>query len=560
MAMCAQFADDKTNQKIFDIREREEEEALIRKADALRLNFVVPLTNTVDSDALRLIPESKAREFNILSYKLDGKELFLATSNPDDPKITEIIDSLKGAGYKIVLNVASKKRIELCFENYKTLSFATASTAGTVDITNEALTQYIGKVTKVADVRVILTDASTKKALHLSQLLEIILAGAIGTMASDIHVEPEENNARLRYRLDGMLYDVFTFDLKTFNLILSRLKLIAGMKLNIRKEAQDGRFSIITGDNEIEIRASIIPGGYGESIVLRVLNPKSIAVSMDTLGINDRLFPIIKELINRPQGMIMTTGPTGSGKTTTLYSFLRSVYSPEVKIITIEDPIEYKLEGIVQTQTDDEKGYTFLEGLRSAMRQDPDVLMIGEIRDEETARTAIDAALTGHLVFSTLHTNNAAGAFTRLIDLGVNPKVITSAVSAAMAQRLLRKLCPFCRKEVPIEDEDKKIIEEIIEGMKKKGPVLYKGAMCLPVGCDKCNNTGYKGRIGVYEAILSDAAIELAVRQNPSEREIMKAAEPQKILTMREDGIQKVLNGITSLEELKRIVGLTDFV
>ncbi|MBI2474574.1 MAG: type II/IV secretion system protein, partial [Candidatus Taylorbacteria bacterium] len=386
--------------------------------------------------------------------------------------------------------------------------------------------------------------------------LEVILAGAIATLASDIHIEPEEHETRLRYRLDGMLYDVFTCDHKVYNLLLSRIKLLSGLKLNAKSEGQDGRYSIMAGNEEIEVRTSVVPGGYGESIVMRILNPKAIEVTLETLGMNDRLLPIIQDLIAKPQGMILTTGPTGSGKTTTLYTCLRTVYTKEIKIITIEDPIEYKLKGIVQTQADPSKGYSFLEGLRSALRQDPDVIMIGEIRDEETARVAVDAALTGHLVFSTLHTNNAAGAFTRLIDLGVNPKVLTSAVMAAMAQRLVRKLCENCRKKVPIEGKAKELIEKVLELIKKKGPVDYTGEMWVPGGCDQCNGIGYRGRIGVYEAILSNAAIETVVRQSPSEREIKKVAESQDIYTMQEDGVLKLIKGITSFDELQRVIDL----
>lgn len=401
-----------------------------------------------------------------------------------------------------------------------------------------------------------LTENSQSKTVNTSHTLEIILAGAISTKASDIHIEAEEGDARLRYRMDGMLYDITTFDQKTFHSILSRIKLLSGLKLNIKSEAQDGRFAIAIGEGEIEIRTSIVPGGFGESSVLRILNPKSIAVPLEDLGFNKKLLEIISDLIARPQGMILTTGPTGSGKTTTLYAFLKKVYEPSLKILTIEDPIEYRLSGIVQTQVEDEKGYGFLSGLRSALRQDPDIIMVGEIRDEETARTAIDAALTGHLVFSTLHTNNAAGAFTRLIDLKANPKVITSAVSAALAQRLVRKLCTNCRKEVPIEGKDKEEIEKIISGMPYKEESGNTSKMWVPVGCEKCSGIGYKGRIGVYEAILSDIEIEKAVENNPSEREIQKIARKQGIYTMAEDGIAKVLQGITSLSELKRSVDI----
>lgn len=556
--MAINFNDDKAKQKIAEVEKRQQEESLQHLADQLGFPYVTLFPNAVEGDALRLVPEDKARAAKLLPFKIENKKFYVALRDPKNKVAVEILKSLKAAGYEIIIHIVSDKTLEECFENYKNLSFATASATDSVDITNEALTGYIGKVKTITDVRNILDSVITKKDSRLSQILEIILSGAIATSASDIHIEPEEHNVRLRYRLDGMLYDVSTFDNKIFRLILSRIKLISGLKLNIKAEAQDGRFSILAGGDEIEIRTSIVPGGYGESIVLRVLNPKSLQSSLVTLGINEHLLAITKEIIKRPQGMLLNTGPTGSGKTTTLYTFLRTIYTPEVKILTIEDPIEYRLQGIVQTQVDEEKGYTFLEGLRSVLRQDPDIIMIGEIRDEETARTAIDAALTGHLVFSTLHTNNAAGAFTRLIDLGVNPKVITSAVSMAMAQRLVRKLCPICRKEVKIDGSEKELVEKIVESIKKKASFDYKGVMWVSVGCNACNNTGYKGRIGIYEAILSNGAIEAVVRQNPSEREIKKAAEPQNIFDMREDGIFKVLTGIISLEELKRVVDVAD--
>src|SRR3989344_1445571 len=557
--MTLQFDDDKINQKISDVKGREEDAAVAAKAADEGLPFITLYPNTVETDALRLIPEEKAREAKILLFKLADKTLLFAVTDPKMTAATEIIRGLREAGYDLVAHVISEKNFEQCIILYKDLSFAKTSSSGSVGITAESLAKYVSKIKTVGDVKKTLEEISALKDVRLSETLEIILAGAIATMASDVRIEPEEHNSRLRFRLDGLLYDVFVVDTKVFSLLLSRIKLLSSLKLNTKGAGQDGRFSIVAGEEEIEVRTSVVPGSFGESIVLRILNPKSIAVSLETLGMNKKILPIIQNLISKPQGMILTTGPTGSGKTTTLYTFLRTVYQPEVKIVTIEDPVEYKLPGIVQTQADPNKGYTFLEGLRSALRQDPDIIMIGEIRDNETARVAIDAALTGHLVFSTLHTNNAAGAFTRLIDLGVNPKVLTSAVMAAMAQRLVRKLCESCKKEVPMQGEVKTKIEKIIDGMKKKIEVEYNEKMWVPVGCRECNGIGYKGRIGVYEAILSNAEIENVVRQSPSEREIKKAAETQNILTMREDGVLKILNGTTSVQELERVVDLNDY-
>jgi type II secretory ATPase GspE/PulE/Tfp pilus assembly ATPase PilB-like protein len=317
---------------------------------------------------------------------------------------------------------------------------------------------------------------------------------------------------------------------------------------------------------EISIRTSLIPGTYGESMVMRILDPKAIQVKLEELGIEPYLFSIINHEIEKPNGLILVTGPTGSGKTTTLYAFLRRIYSAEIKIITIEDTIEYHLTGVTQTQTNEEKGYTFAEGIRSALRQDPDVIMVGEIRDNETAETAVQSALTGHIVFSTLHTNNAAGVIPRLIDLEINPKILVSALSLSIAQRLVRKLCQFCRKENTPTEEENKTIKLVLESIKAEGKDLSKYnvnadagfKIFSPVGCDKCNNIGYKGRMGIFEAIKTDEAIEKIMPTNPSEHEIKKVARNQGTLSMRQDGIVKVLNGITSIAEVQSVVDLNE--
>jgi type II secretory ATPase GspE/PulE/Tfp pilus assembly ATPase PilB-like protein len=281
-------------------------------------------------------------------------------------------------------------------------------------------------------------------------------------------------------------------------------------------------------------------------------------VPLESLGIHPRLLKIILNEMSKPNGLILNTGPTGSGKTTALYAFLRKIHTPDIKIITIENPIEYHLPGIVQSQTDEKKEYGFAEGLRAALRQDPDVIMIGEIRDQETASIAVNSALTGHLVFSTLHTNTAAGTFPRLAELGVNPKTIPSALSLAMAQRLVRKLCVECKKQIPTEGEDKIIIDTIVNSINDKTYLegLDFEHVWQAVGCDKCNKIGYKGRMGIYEAIIMDENIENVINNNPSEREIAKAAIPQNILNLKQDGILKVLQGITTMEELQRVVDI----
>ncbi|OHB14912.1 MAG: hypothetical protein A2431_03020 [Candidatus Zambryskibacteria bacterium RIFOXYC1_FULL_39_10] len=432
---------------------------------------------------------------------------------------------------------------------------------GALDIASDEIQDLAKSVKNAEDIKKSIESIiAQKKNYRISRILEIILAGAISINASDIHLEPEEKSVRLRYRLDGVLNDILTIETSVFNLLVSRIKLISNLKLNTKEKAQDGRFSIKLGDVEIEIRTSLLPGGYGESVVMRVLNPNAISVPLEDLGINNHLLGIIMRELKKPNGMILNTGPTGSGKTTTLYAFLKKIHNPEIKIITIENPIEYHLKGIVQTQVEEEKGYTFLEGLRSALRQDPDVIMVGEIRDEETAEIAVNSALTGHLVFSTLHTNNAAGTFPRLIELGVNPKVITSAINIAMAQRLIRKLCPACRKKAVLGDKENRLIKINTESIKNKEYLkgLDMDHIYEAVGCAECNFTGFKGRTGIYEAILTDESIENVVIKNPSEREINKASENQNILNMKQDGIIKILQGLTSFDELSRVIDLEE--
>ncbi len=382
-----------------------------------------------------------------------------------------------------------------------------------------------------------------------------MFAGALALKASDIHIEPEEFDVRLRYRLDGVLIDVFKFETFIYGRIISRLKLLAGMILNQRQEAQDGRFRFTFGEREIEVRASIIPGAGGESMVMRLLDPGVASFSIDKLQLNSQLAAVMEAQLKRPNGLIITTGPTGSGKTTALYAFLRAVHDSEKKIITIENPVEYKLEGIVQTQTGPD--YTFAQGLRAILRQDPDIIMVGEIRDREVAETAIHAAQTGHLVFSTLHTNNAVGGFPRLIDLGVDPRILGSAVNIILGQRLVRMLCNECKESYEATEKEKGAIESITAD--------YPGGVTVPTplilhkakGCAVCGNTGYKGRVGVFEAIMVNDAVEEAVIRDPREYTILEAAKDQNIPSMAQDGIVKVINGVTDMAELERVVDLS---
>ena len=393
---------------------------------------------------------------------------------------------------------------------------------------------------------------------NTTELLGIILGGTVALNASDIHIEPEETEAKLRVRIDGVLQDVLLVDLKLYRALLSRIKLLSGLKLNVTNRPQDGRFTILMGETIIEIRVSSLPAEKGESIVLRTLNPKNL-IEIQALGLRKDLVEIFNREIQRPNGMIIVTGPTGSGKTTTLYAVLKKINSPEIKIITIEDPVEYRIEGLSQTQVDPSQGYTFANGLKALMRQDPDVILVGEIRDLETAEIALQAALTGHLVFSTLHTNDAAGAVARLVDLGVRPVSISPAINMIVAQRLPRKVCKKCAKFISASPKDLEKIKKGLTSVRKEiiPLVFFNKSFKIPqaVGCSACNSTGYRGRVGIYETFLVDDEMERFILTSPSVVAMRELAIKKGMVLMQQDGLIKVLEGVTTLDEIERVAG-----
>lgn len=548
--MATFSSEEKQKGKLKEMREQEAEDLAMILSKKYKLPYLNLAAITVDLDAISILPEETARKAKMAIFKKNGKKLETAVLNPGLDITSGVLKELEEKGYKLEIFMVSEIGLEKTWRKYAEVPAFVEMSAGKIDVSAEKLEEFIKEAKSLDDLKSIFSSiTSSKTTRRTSEILEIILAGAIGTNSSDIHIEPQEEQVRLRFRLDGVLNDVFKFDLKIFNLFLSRIKLISGLKLNVRDQAQDGRFSVHIKDTEIEIRVSIIPGSYGETIVMRILNPKSISVPLEELGIEKNLYDILMKEIKKPNGMIITTGPTGSGKTTTLYAFLKKVYSPEIKTITLEDPVEYHLKGISQTQIKEEKGYGFAEGLRAILRQDPDVIMVGEIRDLETAKIAMNAALTGHLVFSTLHTNNAAGTIPRLVDLGVNPNIIAPAINIAMAQRLVRKLCDSCKEKTAPTPEEKAKVE-------KWAPNSGEIFVWRSKGCPACNNIGYKGRIGIFEAILVDNKMEELILKMPSEMEIAKESEGQGILNMQQDGILKVIKGVTSLDELERVIEL----
>ena len=434
-----------------------------------------------------------------------------------------------------------------------------------IKISSTRISEVQEKIINISEFKKEMEKILSQKIIETTKIIEIIMVGAITLEASDIHIEPEENNAKIRIRLDGMLQDLINIPQKPYHSLLSRIKLISGTKLNVRDRAQDGRFSLIieetiekniTPELMIEIRVSVIPAEHGESIVLRILNPKSL-IEIEKLGLRKDLLAIFEKEIKKPNGMIIVTGPTGSGKTTTLYAFLKKIQKPELKIITIEDPIEYHIKGISQTQVAPRKEYSFANGLRAIVRQDPDVILVGEIRDLETTEIALQAALTGHLVFSTLHTNDATSTIIRLINLGAPPVSIAPAINIIIAQRLIRKICQKCSKMISpvLEDMEKiKKLKPVLEKINLSF-LLKKDKIKIPQiqGCKECNFIGYKGRVGIYESLLVDTEIEQLILTSPSISALKELVVKKGLIPMYYDGLIKVLEGLTTIEEIERV-------
>lgn len=397
---------------------------------------------------------------------------------------------------------------------------------------------------------------------NISALFSLIMAGGISLGTSDIHIEPKEETAKIRIRIDGVLQEVIEFDKEIYKKILSRIKLVSGVKLNIENKPQDGRFTIIYSptreekEHSIEIRMSILPSEYGGTVVMRVLDPRNL-ITIDKLGLREDLLKTFKKEIKKPNGMVIVTGPTGSGKTTTLYAFLKDIRNPGIKIITIEDPIEYHLDGISQTEVTPDKGYDFANGLRSIVRQDPDAILVGEIRDLETASIGLQAALTGHTVFSTLHTNDAAGAIPRLQALGEKPVNIAPAINVIIAQRLVRKLCDRCKKKITLEEINSfKKIENNLKDIDIELDFSPQTEVFKAKGCKTCNFTGYSGRLGIFEALVVSESLEDLIFSNPSTSEIRNRAIEEGMITLKQDALIKFLKGETTLEEIDRVIGI----
>lgn len=567
--------------QLLKIREIAEERDAKRKALKASLSYLDLKTAPVKVEVLKIIPEERARKIHVAAFEFRKPLLALAVYDPESPETKALVSELELHGNKVKLFISSIRSLEHIWQFYRFVAGEKTAITSRVNIEKERIIRLESELISIETVKAAIEEFDFQ-TLSVTEFLEIALAGALGNRASDIHFEPEEKSVKLRYRIDGALHDIVTsLGHDPYHAIVSRIKLLSNLKINVSDRPQDGRFTIGLPTKDIEIRVAIAPSEFGEIIVMRVLDPDAINLSLSDLGLRKDDLEIINIELSRPNGMILNTGPTGSGKTTTLYAFLKAKSDPEIKIITVEDPIEYHLASIEQTQVNNEAGYTFANGLRSIMRQDPDVILIGEVRDKDTAEIAIQAALTGHLVFSTVHANNAAGAIPRFLDLGVKPTSIGPALNVVIGQRLVRRLCEHCKKPVEVEPKLKEKIDLFLDKLPKRvnREDYLEMKMFAPNGCDKCKAFGgYRGRVAIYELLLndpefervkadphhkvlsSDKGLEELILKQSGESDIIEYAKRQGMVTMQEDGILKVISGITSFEEVEEVTGTINWL
>lgn len=491
----------------------------------LDLNEVV-----IHADAVEAVPLALAERYWVMPVKKEGRRLTLAMTDPTNFFAMDDIRLISGV--EVVPVLATERDIREAIRRHYGVKGAVQKAVNRLR-PEEAETPAVQQVNNSEDAPII-------------SIVNSLISQAVKEKASDIHIEPLDDLVRVRYRIDGILREVVTFPKHTHAPILSRIKIMSEMDIAEKRLPQDGRININENGREVDIRVSTLPTIQGEKVVMRILDRRAVVLNMNSLGISSVNMPLFQQLYAYSYGMVLVTGPTGSGKSTTLYSILAEINAPSKNIITVEDPVEYRMSGINQVQVNVKAGLTFANGLRSILRQDPNVIMVGEIRDRETADIAVRAALTGHLVFSTIHTNDAAGAITRLIDMGVEPFLVASSVLGVVAQRLVRTICPECKEAYELPSDAS---ERVFMGMAADEPItLYRGK-----GCSHCNFTGYKGRVAIHEVLLLTPALRGSVVQQVSSDELTAAAKQYGLISMKEDGIAKALSGKTTIEEVIRV-------
>lgn len=548
LQVAPEEAQEKFRDKMTEIKLKEQEQAVQRRAQELGIGYINLKGFPIGPEVLTLVPENVSRDLQALCFFHQDNQLRIGATDPANEHVLTLMENL-AADLKVNVEpyIISQHSYDLAAKLYAAVPKIKQFAAG-VQVRPEDIRDFQKGLTSIQDL-----DAKLK-SISLTQVITALIAGAIVGRSSDIHIEAEEHDVKVRYRIDGVLHEVARLPAESWKKIISRIKLLAHLKLNITTKPQDGRFTIYLDNETVEVRVSALPTAYGESVVMRLLMSSSVGLKLDDLGMRGNALALIKKQVIRPNGMILTTGPTGSGKTTTLYAFMTQLNTPDTNIITLENPVEYHLQGVNQSQVDDAGGYTFAKGLRSVLRQDPDVVMVGEIRDGETAEIATNAALTGHLVLSTLHTNDAAGAIPRLLALGVKPFLLAPAMNAIIAQRLVRRICQDCKAPMELDEDTR---DRVVTALREISPasgekvdmdklVFYKGQ-----GCEQCQHIGYKGRIGIYEVLTMNEEIEkIVLSTQVSEYDIRAIAKKAGMVTMVQDGLLKALEGITTVNEV----------
>ena len=543
--------EEKFTKKIEEVGLKEKEQEAMRLAAAIGYPHINLEKFPVGHEALRQISKEIAEELGAVCFYSTQEEIRIGALDPTTEDVQDLLHELEernGAhGALYVISESSFGKIMKLYANLPNVKPISKD----VKIDEEELEAMQTDINDFSSLQ----DALNKKSA--SDLLVLLLGAALKLGASDLHIEAEESGIVVRLRLDGVLHDAADLPKEDYKKLINRIKLFSSLKLNITEKPQDGRFTIKLADGDVDVRVSTMPTVFGESIVMRLLHQTMSGLELDKLGIRGDSYDMLMEQIKRPNGMIINTGPTGSGKTTTMYAILNILNKPGVKIITLEDPVEYRMEGVNQSQIDKNKDYTFAKGLRSILRQDPDIAMVGEIRDLETADIAVQSALTGHLILSTIHTNNAAGAIPRFLSMGVKAFLLAPALNCVIGQRLVRRICNECKEEfVPDADQEKRI-KEIINTMSesaKNDAVGKEFKFYHGKGCEACSGIGYKGRIGIHEVFIITPEIEqMILSGNVSEYEVEKKAIENGMVTMVQDGILKAMDGITTLEEVFRV-------
>lgn len=520
------------------------------KSEILKIPLKEVIPSEIELKVLELIPEETVETYKMIPIGRKGNILEVGMIYPEDLKAREALKFLARQNkLKSKISLITPSTFKALFKRYKSLKKEVKEALEELEL--EIKTERVEKrKLKEKELKKLVEEAP------ISKIVAVLLRHAVEGKASDIHIEPTREKLRIRFRLDGILHSSIFLPLKVHPAIVTRIKILSNLKIDESRIPQDGRFTTKVGERYIDFRVSTFPTSLGEKVAIRVLDPSVGLKTFEEIGLEGKNLKILKEALKKPYGLILATGPTGCGKTTTLYAILRSLNKEEVNIVTLEDPIEYFLEGINQSQVRPDIGYDFAQGLRHVLRQDPDIIMVGEIRDEETASLTIHAALTGHIVLSTLHTNNAIGAIPRLIDLKVRPFLIPPSLNIIIAQRLVRRLCPFCKKKKKVNLEEEKIIERELEKlpkeMRKKLKIKKPYFVFKAVGCERCRNEGYIGRTAILEILKMTSTLSEIVLKDPSEKRIEKEAISQGMITMMQDGLLKVLKGITSLEEILR--------